>query len=245
MVASRRRSGRLRGRQRSPAEGDLRRSVLFSGLSASSLSELVSGSRIVRLERAQRLWKEGEAPGHLGLVLSGRLKSIRERGRRQAIVDIALPGDLLGDLAFVLGEPLPATVLALRASRVLLVPSRLVREAFEREPRALWPALVSFGRRVQRLMRLVDGLTSGTVARRLAAALFGLAQRTGEPFPGGLLVPLRLHRADLAALAATTAESVSRHLGTWTRQGVITPQPAGYLIRDLAGLGRLAGDGTD
>ena len=40
------------------------------------------------------------------------------------------------------------------------------------------------------------------------AFLLNLADRSGVPFPGGTLVPLRLRRSDLASLAATTLESV-------------------------------------
>jgi len=79
----------------------------------------------------------------------------------------------------------------------------------------------------------VTGLSAGTVPRRLAAVLLELAERAGGPFPGGTLVPVRLRRADLAALAATSAESVSRQFAAWRRRGVIVTQPAGFLVPDL------------
>jgi len=223
---------------------DLRRSALFAGLAPSLLRGMSAGAQTSVLPRGSTLWAAGERASHVALVLTGRLKSVRRSGSREVILDIAMPGDVLGDVAFVLGEPHLASVVALRRSRVVLLPARALREAFASNPRALTSALFSLARRAQRLMRLVEGLSAGKVGRRLATVLVGLADRVGGPFPGGLLVPLRLRRADLGALAATSAESVSRHLVAWERRGLLQVLPAGYLIRDLVGLRQLA-DGRE
>jgi CRP-like cAMP-binding protein len=194
----------------------------------------------VLVARGQRLWSEGDAAVHVGLVLSGRLKAVRGTTPREVIVDVAVPGDVLGDVAFALGEPYPSTVAGLRRSRVLLLPAEALRSAFAGEPRALASALFSLARRAQRLMHLVEGLSAGSVERRLAMALANLAARVGEPFPGGHLLPVRLRRAELASLAATSMESVSRSLSAWQRRGIVTVLPAGYLVKDLPELQRLA-----
>lgn len=242
MPAPRRTSGSA-GRALVSAQS-LHASALFAGLPPPLLARLAGLARVAVLERGEVLWVEGAAPTHVALVLGGRLKATRVRGRRRLILDIALPGDVLGDLAFALREPQATEVAALRRSRVLLVPARALRAVFERQPSALFFALFSLGRRAQRLMRLVDALSAGSVARRLAAALVYLGERAGEPFPGGVMVSLRLARRDLAALAATTAESVSRHLAAWQREGVVTVQPLGYLIRDTAALRLIAAGGS-
>lgn len=219
----------------------LRRSAFFAGLPPQVLIRMVAGADTVLLSRGQRLWSEGDRASQVGLVLSGRLKAVRAYGRREVIVDVALPGDVLGDVAFALGEPYLSSVVGLRRSRVLLLPAEALKRAFQHDPRALSFALFSLARRAQRLMRLVEGLSAGSVVRRLATTLANLAGRVGEPFPGGLLIPIRLRRAELAVLAATSVESVSRALATWQRGGILTVLPEGYLVRDLAALQRLAG----
>lgn len=221
--------------------GQLRRSAFFAGLPPMLLTRMAAGADTVVVARGQRLWSEGDPATHVGLVLSGRLKAVRASGRREAIVDVAIAGDVLGDVGFALGEPYPASVVGLRRSSVVLLPAEALRQAFAHDPRALSFALFSLARRVQRLMRLVEGLSAGSVERRLATTLANLAGRVGQPFPGGLLVPVRLRRAELAALAATSVESVSRSLATWQRRGILTVLPEGYLVRELPALQRLAG----
>lgn len=222
------------------AVSQLRRSAFFAGIPPQLLVRMAAGADTLLVSRGQRLWSEGDAASRVGLVLTGRLKAVRAAGRHEVIVDVALPGDVLGDVAFALGEPYPTTVVALRRARVLLLPAEALKRAFSHDPRALSFALLSLARRAQRLMRLVEGLSAGNVVRRLATTLANLAARVGEPFPGGLLVPIRLRRAELAALAATSVESVSRCLAAWQRGGVLTVLPEGYLIRDPAELERLA-----
>ena len=108
-----------------------------------------------------------------------------------------------------------------------------------------WASFVQFDLAVQvrRLLRMVDSLSAGSVERRLASVMVDLAERAGEPFPGGILIPLRLRRSDLASLAATTLESASRKISVWRRAGLVILEPIGYLIRDLDALRRLAGRG--
>ncbi|MCM2334626.1 MAG: Crp/Fnr family transcriptional regulator [Anaeromyxobacteraceae bacterium] len=222
------------------AAAQIRRSAFFSGLPSPLLERMAAGADTILISRGQRLWSEGDPAAHVGLVLSGRLKAVRASGQREVIVDVALPGDVLGDVAFALEEPHDASVVGLRRSRVLLLPAEALRQAFSQDPRALSHALFSLARRAQRLMRLVEGLSAGSVERRLATALSTLTERVGEPFPGGLLVPVRLRRAELAALAATSEESVSRSLAAWQRRGILTVLPEGYLVRELPALQRLA-----
>lgn len=219
---------------------DLRSSLLFAGLPPALLQEVLAKAELVTLSRGDLLWRAGETASHVGLLLSGRVKSWRPGSAREVILDIAMPGDVLGDVAFALGEPHQASTAALRRARVLLIPASAIRRAFAAQPDALTSALVSLARRAQRLMGLVETLSAGRVDRRLAAALVTLADRVGEPFPGGILVPLRLERSDLASLAATSAESVSRHLSEWERQGLVRVYPAGYLLQAPGTLRSLA-----
>lgn len=223
-----------------PTSEVLRRSALFAGLPPSHLEGLMDHAEVAVLSRGQRLWSAGERLDRLGVVLAGQVKSVRRLAGRETILDIALQGDVLGDVAFALGEPVTTSAVCLVKARVLLVQGARVHESFQRSPQALNSALLSVARRAERLQRQVELLSAGSVTQRLAATLVGLAARAGVPFPGGVLVPLRLRRSDLAALAATRPESVSRHVAAWQRRGLLLLQPAGYLLKELGALHRLA-----
>ena len=221
----------------------LGRAPLFSALDAWGREAIAAASRVVLLKQSEALWRRGATASNVALLLSGRCKVVRSQKGREVIVDVAIPGELLGAVGFTLAGEYSSTVVCLRRARALLIPTSALRLALERDAKAVAALAVDLARQVQRLLGMVDNLSSGSVERRLASVLVSLAGRAGEPFPGGVLIPLRLRRSDLASLAATTLESASRRISAWRREGIVVPQPGGYLIRDLPELRRIAAHG--
>lgn len=214
----------------------LRRAALFSTFDGQTLKQVAEASRVRALGPGEALWREGDRADALGLVMTGRLKICRSRDRCEVIVDVALPGEVLGEIAFTLGSAYSTEVISLRSARVLMIPVAPIHAAFERDAKATASLALELAQQVLRLTRALEDRSASTVESRVASALVRLAERAGEEFDGGILIPLRLRRSDLAALAATTLESTSRKIAEWHRRGWVVPQPAGYLIRNLSAL---------
>ncbi len=228
--------------QRAELLSAMERAPLLGALSSAHRLRLTREARLVTLGARQVLWRKGERADHLGLVLVGRLALSRADGRRDTLLDVVGPGELLGEVAFTLEACYQSDAVCLRRARVALVSARLMHDLLEAEPRATTELALRLAEQVVRLMRQLETLSASSVDQRLARTLLALAERGGQPFPGGVLLPMRLRRADLAALAATTLETVSRKLGVWRRRGWVQPQPAGYLLQDLPALRALAGE---
>jgi CRP/FNR family transcriptional regulator len=212
----------------------LAQAPVLSALGGDDVRRLAESARVIDLGAHDALWTRDQPAELLGFVVLGRLKLMRHQRRRELIVEVIGPGDLVGDVAFPLQRNYQYDVVCLRRSRVIVVPTRVLRSLLEHQPKAAVALALNLAEQVLRLTRRVEALTAGNVEHRLARVLIGLVDRFGEPFPGGVLVPLRLRREDLASLAATTLESTSRQLSAWKRRNIIVPQPAGYLVRDLA-----------
>ncbi|MDP1827514.1 MAG: Crp/Fnr family transcriptional regulator [Archangium sp.] len=211
---------------------------VFSGLPRPVRDVLARRSRVLHLRAHDVLWREGDEATHLGLVLHGRVAVERTHGRR-VMIDLAGANELVGQVAFSLAAPYQFDVRCLRRARVAMVPAQHLRSALRARPETSTALAFELAREVLRLTQRLEALSAGNVRQRLARVLLGLTERFGAPFPGGTLMPARLRREDLAALAATTIESASRQISVWKRQGVLVPQPAGYLIKDLQMLRRL------
>lgn len=213
---------------------------IFSALNAEDRAQVLAHSRQVVLSARDVLWLEGQKAEHLGIVLSGRLSVVRQQRRRDVIVDVAGPGDVLGEVALTLKATYQFQVRCFRRARVMLVPTHTLRAILERRPALAVALSLDLARQVLRLTRHVEALSAGGVEQRIARVLVSLTERFGEPFPGGILVPVRLRREDLASLAATTLESASRHVSAWQKKGWIVQQPSGVLVKDLAAIKRSA-----
>lgn len=215
-----------------------RRAPVLSLLPLPVLTALAAATPVVQLKARDVLWREGDRATALGLVLHGRLAVERAR-RRPVLVDIVGAGQFVGEVGFTLGARYQFDVRCLRTARVAKVPGRQLRAALTQSAEASASLAIALAQQVLRLSRRVETLSSGSVGQRLARVLLGLAERFGTPFPGGVLLPVRLRREDLAALGGTTLESASRQVSAWAREGVLVPQPVGFLLKDLERLRRL------
>ncbi len=213
---------------------------IFGALRDEQRQELANASMVRTLAAGESLWRRGEVALHLGLVMKGRLKIQRADSAREVLLDLGLPGAVLGEVAFTLGASYQSDAIALRKSEVLLVPARALRKLLEKDPQVAIALALDLAGQVLRLQRVAQDLSAGSVERRLTRVLLRLVETVGEPFPGGTLVPLRLRRTDLAALAATTLESASRQMSRWQKSGWVVAQPIGYLVKDLAALRKFA-----
>lgn len=218
----------------------LDRTPLLAALSRDAQRDLISAAHVVVLGPGDVLWREQQPAHFVALILAGRCKLLRSRRDRDVIFDVAVPGDVVGTVAFTLGSGYSSAIVCLRRARVALFPAALLRTLLKNESGAVAALAAELASEMKRLMNMIESLSAGSVERRLASVFVALHDRAGEPFPGGALIPLRLLRSDLAALAATTLESASRVISRWKRRGLLTPEPAGYLVRDLAALRKLA-----
>ena len=76
--------------------------------------------------------------------------------------------------------------------------------------------------RLSRAETDIGGQGTDTVEQRVARALLRLADKLGKDRGAqGLLLEVPLSRADLAGLARSTPESVSRVMSRWKKAGII------------------------
>ncbi|MBE2254536.1 MAG: Crp/Fnr family transcriptional regulator [Myxococcus sp.] len=211
---------------------------VFSALPPTLQLELARRARVVQLRAQDRLWRQGDKAEELGVVLHGRV-AVERAHQRRVMVDVAGANELVGEVAFSLRAAYHFDVRCLRKARVALVPTKALRAALDQQPGVAVALAFELAQEVLRLTRRLEALSAGGVKQRLARVLLGLVERFGTPFPGGTLLPVRLRREDLAALAATTLETASRQISQWKREGVLVPQPFGFLIKDLASLRQL------
>ncbi len=100
-----------------------------STLSADTIAEIIEQGDEVLLETGEYLFKQGDSADVLYILLSGRLRAIKQEDDESQIVlgDIGA-GEPVGEFAFFTQEPRMASVLAIRDSTVL----RLSEQSYQR-----------------------------------------------------------------------------------------------------------------
>jgi CRP/FNR family transcriptional regulator, cyclic AMP receptor protein len=122
----------------------LSRVPLFDRCSKRDLSRLAATTRIESVDAGHTLFREGSTATNLYIVLAGSV-SVRRGGRVVARVG---PGEVIGELAVVLGGTRTATVVAETPMDWLVMDQRSLRQAIDTVPGLGWKLLSSMASRL-------------------------------------------------------------------------------------------------
>ena len=199
----------------------LRRVPLFSGLDDADLVQ-ISGVAIPRsFPKGVRVFHEGDESDACYIVRDGELRVTREHSDGRAIALATLSaGDFFGELAMLDGGSRSASVESLSDAELLAVPASSMRRLLAEHPAITVKLVAALTRRVRETNERITRQSFQTVPSRVAGVLSQLiAEEIYEDMREGVTV--RMTQADLAQLAGTSRESVSRFLATLERAGVV------------------------
>ena len=200
----------------------LRRVPLFSELSEPELDRVGQVAVPRSFPRETRVFHEGDPGDACYIIRTGSCRVTREHPDGRAITLANLgPGSIFGELAMLDGESRSASVEATEDTELLALPARDVRALIRRHPEMAEKLVVALTRRLREANERITRQSFQTVPSRVAGVLNQLLAE-GELTPqmrDG--VTIRLRQSDLAQLAGTSRESVSRFLATLERAGVV------------------------
>ena len=199
----------------------LSRVPLFSELSQVELERIASVAIPRSFPKGVRVFHEGDSSDTCYIVRDGDLRVTREHSDGRAIALATLgPGDIFGELAMLDGGTRSASVETITDSELLGLPASDVRRVIAEHGDIAAKLIAALTRRLRETNERVSRQSFQTVPSRVAGVL---SQLTAEEIPGEDRrgVTVRMTQADLAQLAGTSRESVSRFLATLERAGVV------------------------
>lgn len=193
---------------------------------------------IATYPRGTWLYRQGDAAGHLFALIEGAVVISRDDGHGAAMaVHLVTPGTTLGFRGLLDGGRHAVSAQCTTRAVVCSFPLDAAREAMDAS-RALEG--VFFHHLTDELATLQERMlrmATLTVRDRLVLLVGQMAQAFGRPVSGdGLLVSTPVSRAEMAALAGMTPESVSRcirvleaeRLAHFTRRHILIPDHARF-----------------
>lgn len=202
---------------------ELLRSVpLFAELGDDELERIARVAVPRNFPDATRVFHEGDQSDACYIIRSGTFRVTREHPDGRAITLATLgPGDIVGELAMLDGEVRSASVETQGGEGELLaLPARDMLALLERNPDITVKIAAALTRRLRETNERISRQSFQTVPSRVAGVLTQLvAEEAGEGSERE--VTIRMKQADLAQLAGTSRESVSRFLADLERAGVV------------------------
>jgi len=178
----------------------------------------------VSYPRGATLFMEGERPQHVFIVKSGRIKlSVASQGGKTMILRIARPGTVLGLSATLASAPYEVTAEVIEAAQVQAIPVRDFLKHLEKDPDAARAATRLMLKEYQAVFNDVRRLAlPATVAGRLANLLLEWLKDHLQSGRTEQRLVLSFTQEEIAAMAGTSRETVSRVLQQFQREKVIS-----------------------
>ena len=195
---------------------------------------LLAVARHVHAKRGEQLFYPGRNPDGLLLLVSGRLRvsQTSDNGREIVLYRVEAGQSCVLTTACMLAEEAYG---AEGVAETDIEAVRLPKAEFDRlaseEPAFRSFVFNAYSRRLIDLLRVIDDVAFGKMDVRLAQRLLALA---------GPEKTIDATHQDLATELGTAREVISRILNDFQKRDLITSSRGRIVIKDTAGLGRLA-----
>lgn len=215
----------------------LRRLPLFTDLTEAELSVITSGVTMLRFERGEIVFSEGDACGELLIVSEGSVKLLKTSANgRQQLLSLERAGNALSEMSAFDGQPYSATAEAMTNSTLLRLDAENFRNICSQHPAVALKVIKALAYRLRKMSGLVEELSFATVRGRLAAYLARLAQEEGHQTPHGIEFRLCENNEQLASRLGTVRELISRNLGRLHNEGLVKMSRRAVRIPDIEAL---------
>jgi CRP/FNR family cyclic AMP-dependent transcriptional regulator len=186
------------------------------------------------------LLHQSDEAGPVVLLLGGRAKIAVTRDGHEAIMGVAGPGELVGELSAIEDGPRSATVTTLEPVEALVVPRSYFSALLDQRPRIALVILRSVARRLRYADAQRAQFATLDVVGRLAQRLVELCERFGTQQERGVEVKLPLSQEELASWVGASREAVSKAYYVLRSLGIVETGRRRVTVLDVEALKRHA-----
>lgn len=205
------------------------------------LDALAAVGTVRRYERGLPLFHKGQEAGDVVFIRDGRLKVCGATAEgREFVLAFRGPGELVGELAALDGEPRLATLVPLEPMEGIVVARGEFRRFLAEHPRAALSLMSLLARRLRDAdAKRIEFAALDTLGR-VASRLLELCDRFGEPEGDAIDITLPLSQEELAGWTGSSLESVGKALATMRGLGWVETRRRRFRVLDEAALRQAA-----
>jgi CRP-like cAMP-binding protein len=196
--------------------------------------ELIREGRPMTLPGGATLLFEGDLSDRVAIVLEGTIRVFATVATgREVLVTVAGPGEILGEMSALDGQPHSASVNTLARARVVLIPAAMFRSRMDENPRIAVAVALRLTRELRHVLRQRVGLEAFDVPARLARSMVDLADRL-DARSGSVELPVS--QRELAESCGASREAVTKALATFRARGWVRTGRRSVTVLDLSAL---------
>lgn len=208
---------------------------IFSGLEQEDLERIAQLCVRKTCAPNQVILVEEESGQSLFIIKRGSVKvsHVSDEGR-EVILSILDAGDFFGEMALLDGKGRSANVTALVETELLMLRRADFLSLLEDYPQISIALLRELAGRIRMSDSHISTLSLKDALGRVAMALIHVAEKTGRARGQEMVIPKLPIQQDLANMAGTARETISRALGHFEEMGYLHREGRRVIIRDFA-----------
>ena len=206
---------------------------LFSELSEDDLREIVKLAVRQVYKKDNMILIEEEIGSTMFIILDGRVKISRiSDDGREVILSILSEGDFFGEMSILDGQNRSANVVTLDDSRIMVIRREDFLQMLHDYPQIAINLLKELAQRLRRSDAQIKSLSLQNATGKVASTLLRIADDSGKIHLGQVEIPRLPPQQDLANMAGTSRETISRVLKALTKQGYLRKEGSRLIIKD-------------
>jgi|TARA_B100001079_G_C16387605_1_gene505203 CRP-like cAMP-binding protein len=195
---------------------------IFSDLSAKVLDELLSRMTKRSYQKNNMILMEDEFGDTFFIIASGSIKITRvSEDGREVILAMLGEGEFFGEMSLLDGETRSANAIAIEESDVLILKRHDFLLFLERFPRIAISLLTEMAGRIRKSDQQIESLSLSDAEHRIGITLIRMAEELGTIRQGKVEISNLPYQQDIANMAGTSRETVSRMMKILEDKGFI------------------------
>ena len=196
---------------------------IFSDLSPSDLNKIAERMVLRSFTKGQMILLEDDLGQTFFVIAGGSVKITRlSDDGREVILAMLGESDFFGEMSLLDGAGRSANVVALEASEVLTLARNDFLEILQDYPKISISLLEELTQRIRKSDQQIESLSLSDVEQRIGITLIRLAEELGTIKRGSVKIKDLPYQQDIANMAGTSRETVSRTFKLLEEKGLVT-----------------------
>lgn len=220
--------------------GFLRNVPIFAELEDKDLQRIAKLGTRQKYKKGNIVVLEQESGAALFVIIAGKVKVVRmDEDGKEVILSMFGPGEFFGEMSLLDGMARSASVVATVKSELFMIHRRDFLELLHEYPSVAIALLAELAMRLRKADMQIKSLSLKDAAGRVANVLLMLADDLGVFRKGKVEVEDLPLQQDIANMAGTSRETVSRMLHQFIRDGKVQLKGNKLIINDFEGFRKL------
>ena len=196
---------------------------IFSDLSPSDLNKIAERMVLRTFTKGQMILLEDDLGQTFFVIAEGSVKITRlSDDGREVILAMLGESDFFGEMSLLDGAGRSANVVALEAAEVLTLARNDFLEILQEYPKISISLLEELTQRIRKSDQQIESLSLSDVEQRIGITLIRLAEELGTIKRGSVKIKDLPYQQDIANMAGTSRETVSRTFKLLEEKGLVT-----------------------